>query len=271
MATVTSAHGITVGYAEQGSGTPVVLLPGSAVDHTIFVPGGQFASFAQHFRVIALDWRGTGESSRDEAPYTAADLEADVLGVLDTLGIDRAHLVGMSQGSTIAQRIAAHHPDRVDRLVLYSTWGHTDSYLRGMFTFWEHLYRTTDPQVYGEATLWFLLSREFLNADPDAVQAIAKASFASETAATRHAQIQAARINAVHDNRDLLAKIGAPTLVLAGRQDRTIPAEYSEQVARTIPGAEIRVLEGPGASHALFLERADEVNDATLAFLRADN
>jgi pimeloyl-ACP methyl ester carboxylesterase len=271
MATVTLTDGVTIGYAEQGSGTPVVLLPGSAVDHTIFVPGGQFEALAQHFRVIALDWRGTGESSRGEAPYTAADLEADVLGVLDALDIDRAHLVGMSQGSTIAQRIAAHHPDRVDRVVLYSTWGHTDSYLQGMFTFWEHLYRTADPQAYGEATLWFLLSREFLNADPAAVQAIAKASFASESAATRHAQIQAARVNAAHDNRDLLARISAPTLVIAGDQDRTIPVGYSEQVARIIPGAEIRVLEGPGASHALFLERADEVNEATVSFLRADN
>ncbi|MEN0139397.1 MAG: alpha/beta hydrolase [Rhodococcus sp. (in: high G+C Gram-positive bacteria)] len=271
MTTVTSADGVTIGYTEQGTGTPVVLLPGSAVDHTIFVPGGQIDALAQHFRVIALDWRGTGESTRDEDPYTAEDLEADVLGVLDALDIGTAHLVGMSQGSTIAQRIAAHHPDRVERVVLYSTWGHTDAYLQGMFTFWEHLYRTAEPQVYGEATLWFLLSREFHNADPAAVEAIAKASFASGTAATRHAQIQAARINAVHDNRDLLATITAPTLVVAGDEDRTIPVEYSAQVARAIPGADIQVLEGPGASHALFLERADEVNDATVAFLRADN
>lgn len=271
MATVTLTGGLTIGYAEQGTGTPVVLLPGSAVDHTIFVPGGQFDALSQHFRVIALDWRGTGESTRPEDPYTAADLEADVLGVLDALHVDTAHFVGMSQGSTIAQRIAAYHPDRVDRMVLYSTWGHTDAYLQGMFTFWEHLYRTAEPQEYGEATLWFLLSREFLNADPAAVEGIAKASFASETAATRHAQIQAARINGGHDNRDLLARITAPTLVIAGDQDRTIPVEYSKQVARTIPGAEIQVLEGPGASHALFLERADEVNVATVDFLRADN
>ncbi|MGW4336944.1 alpha/beta fold hydrolase [Rhodococcus koreensis] len=271
MATVTLAGGLTIGYAEQGTGTPVVLLPGSAVDHTIFVPGGQFDALSQHFRVISLDWRGTGESTRSEDPYTAADLEADVLGVLDALGIEKTHIAGMSQGSTIAQRLAAHHPDRVDRMVLYSTWGHTDAYLHGMFTFWEHLYRTAEPQAYGEATLWFLLSREFLNSDPAAVEAIAKASFASERAATRHAQIQAACINAGHDNRDLLARITAPTLVIAGDQDRTIPVDYSEQVARAIPGADLRVLEGPGAGHALFLERGDEVNEATVSFLRADN
>jgi pimeloyl-ACP methyl ester carboxylesterase len=263
--------GQRIGYSDTGSGAPVVLLPGSAVDHGIFAPGGQLAAISERFRTIGLDWRGTGESGRDEQPYTADDLVGDVIGALDVLGVERASIVGMSHGSTIAQLVAARYPDRVNGLVLYSTWAHTDEYLRRLFAIWEHLYTTADPQFYGEATLWFLLSREFVTADPGAVGGIAAGAFASDTAATRHAQIQTARINAAHDARELLGGIGVPTLVVAGEQDRTIPAEYSRQAADAIPGAIFELVTGPGSSHAAFLERGDEVNRLTLDFLQKIN
>lgn len=271
MPTLELPSGQTVGYSDSGVGDPVVLLPGSAVDHTIFAPGGQITAIAEHFRTLGLDWRGTGESSRDETGYTAATVVADVIAALDTLGIDQAAFVGMSHGATIAQLVAARHPERVSGLVLYSPWAHSDAYLSRMFAIWEHLYTTAEPQFYGEATLWFLLSPEFLTGDPAAVNGIASEAFAGQQAATRHAQIQTARINAEHDARHLLGSIQAPTLVIAGEHDRTIPAEYSRHVAEAIPGAVFELVTGPQSSHALFLERGDEVNQLTLDFLKKIN
>ncbi|WP_427132297.1 alpha/beta fold hydrolase [Pseudarthrobacter sp. S9] len=267
MSTVSLANGISIGYEEQGDGYPVVLLPGSAVDHQIFTPGGQFSALSENFRVVALDWRGTGESDRPGNEYWAPDLADDVIGVLDALNIDKAHIVGMSQGATIAIRLAAEHPERVNRLVLYSPWDHSDNFLARQFRIWQHLYATADPLEYGKATLWWLLSPEFINGHPDMVDGIAEASFAGEAAASRHAQVRSAHINELHDARDQLPDIKALTLVIAGEDDRTIPVAYSRRTAEAIAGAKIEVLTGPGASHAHFLERGEEVTKHTVNFL----
>jgi pimeloyl-ACP methyl ester carboxylesterase len=269
VATVNLPTGTTIGYADEGTGHPVVLLPGTAVDHTVFLPGEQIPTLAQQFRVIAVDPRGTGESTRPDADYGAADLAGDVIALLDALSVERAHIVGLSMGATLAARVAAEHPERVSGLVLYHPWSWTDEFLHRMFTIWRFLYAEADPVVFGQATLWWLLSRQFILAQPEVVDGIAADVFAGPNAPDRRDYVRHVDINLAHDLRAALPSIIAPTLVVTGEDDRVIPSAYSEEVADAIPGADYHLFTGPGSSHALFLERAAELNALTVKFLQS--
>ena len=112
-------NGIDLFYDERGEGTPLLLitgLSGNALDWTPLLP-----TLAEGHRVIAIDPRGAGRSSAPPGPYTMAMLAADALGLLNHLGIERAHVVGFSLGGMIAQELAIAAPARVDRLVLLAT------------------------------------------------------------------------------------------------------------------------------------------------------
>lgn len=268
MPVVTASDGVDIAYEEAGSGDPVVLLAGTAVDHTVFRAGEQFNTFASAFRVIGMDYRGTGRSTRPTSGYTANDLAGDVVALLDALGLQRAALVGVSMGSLIAQRVAASNPSRVSGLALWNTWAHTDEYLRRQFEIWRYLYANADPVFVGQASLYWLLSREFLADQPQAVDQIAEDVFAGPDAASRQDSVRHIDVLLSHDNRERLAAIECPTLVVTGEHDRSIPPDYAPAVAERIADARLETLSGAGASHALFLERSSEVNEFTLAFLR---
>ena len=92
------------------------------------------APFAEHHRVIAYDSRGLGQSERGEERMTMASLAADAAALLDALEIERAHVLGWSLGSAVAQELALAHPDRVGGLVLYATWGRADGFMRAMLS-----------------------------------------------------------------------------------------------------------------------------------------
>ena len=101
---------------ETGDGEPLVLLHGNGEDGTYFAH--QIAHFSQRFRVLALDTRGHGKSPRGEAPFTIRQFARDLLAFLDARGIERAHLLGFSDGGNIALVFALAHPERVGKLVL---------------------------------------------------------------------------------------------------------------------------------------------------------
>lgn len=271
MATVRLPSGTTVGYADEGAGHPVVLLPGTALGHRVFVAGEQIPTLAEEFRVIAVDPRGTGASSRPEADYDADELATDVIGLLDALSVEQAHLLGVSMGAIVAARVAAGHPERVTGLVLCHAWARTDEFLGRLFSVWRFLCAEADPAFFGEAMLWWLLSRPFIVEQPRVVDGIAAAAFASPDAPDRRDVLRHLEINLAHDLQAALPSIIAPTLVVSGEDDRVIPHVYSEEVADAIPGADYHLFTGRGSSHGLFLERADELNALTVKFLQSTN
>ena len=103
-------------YIEQGNGFPFILLHGNNEDCSYFV--NQMESFAQHFRVIAIDTRGHGKTPRGEAPFTIRQFAEDLLAFMDQHAIKKAHILGFSDGGNIAMIFAIKHPDRVNRLIL---------------------------------------------------------------------------------------------------------------------------------------------------------
>ena len=107
---------ITHFYVEKGQGDPLILLHGNGEDHTYF--DHQIDVFAQHYHVYALDTRGHGQTPRGTRPFTIRQFADDLLAFMDARHIERAHLLGFSDGGNIAIIFAIRYPERVDRLIL---------------------------------------------------------------------------------------------------------------------------------------------------------
>ncbi|MEU9380791.1 alpha/beta hydrolase [Streptomyces sp. NPDC048279] len=239
------------------SGTPLLISTGTGLSWGIW---GELAKVfaADGYRVICYDHRGIGASSRGTAEITTRALAADARALLDALGVGRAHVLGWSLGSCVAQELALAHPERVASLVLCNTWHRTSVYQRALFTPIRHLWSTGQAELAWSALTALCFSPELLDGPAfDATMAMVAPALPSTRA---HEQTVAEQWSAdlAHDSADRLALISCPSLVVAGEQDLVTPAWQSEAVADLIPGAETAKLRGPGASHALAWERADE-------------
>src|SRR5262249_12668817 len=118
-------------YEEHGRGPALMLVPG--LNGVCAFWARQIPDFARDFRVVVHDHRGTGQSTHSRIRYSVEQMAADVLRLMDRLGIASAHLAGHSTGGAIGQVIAQDHPDRVQSLVLSATWPGHDPYFRRLF------------------------------------------------------------------------------------------------------------------------------------------
>ena len=259
------ATGVRLNVSQTGTGEPLLLIMGTSGSLGFWEP--LVAPFAEHCRVIAYDCRGLGQSERGEERITMASMAADAAALLDALEIERAHVLGWSLGSAVAQELALAHPDRVGGLVLYATWGRGDGYLRAILSAVRHPWETGDMEAALSA-LGLAFSPEFLNSPEfeSVVEELLPLFPQTETQIrTTCEQWQA---DEEHDTLDRLAGIGAPTLVIAGEQDVITPPWACHAVAERIPGARYELFTGPGSSHALMMERAEEFIALVLGFVQ---
>ncbi|MBE0010280.1 MULTISPECIES: alpha/beta fold hydrolase [unclassified Arthrobacter] len=232
--------GTHLSWREAGSGEPLLLISGQAVDSSSW--DALLPSLGRHFRVITFDHRGTGQSSigPDEA-YSTAGFARDAVAVLDAAGVERAHVYGHSMGGRVAQWMAIDHPDRLGSLILGAT---TAGDRRGV------------PRSQ-QATA------DLASGDPDL---IAKLFFRSGTrredaeaffnqSASRHARRLHLAASRNHDAWDSLHLIAAPTLVIHGTDDEMTPPGNAERIAAAIPNAELILLQA--ARHGYYLEESE--------------
>jgi len=258
---------INIYYEIHGKGEPLVLIYGYAGDSGLWFR--QLPVLSKKYRVIAFDNRGVGRSDKPDIPYTMAMMAGDIAGLLDTVGIDAAHIFGISMGGMIAQHFALDYPQRVISLILGCTFcGGVHSIqpkpesVAALFDF-ERLKKMTPEEVVRQL-IPFLFSQEFIEKNPGIVeQRVAKSL---EYPLLLHGFTRQAEVIAGHDTYELLPRIKSPTLVVAGDNDRLIPVENSRILASRIPEAELVILKGPG--HEFFIEDADEANRIVLDFLR---
>lgn len=254
MPHATAADDTALYYEVEGAGPPLVLLAGQSNDHhwwDLTRPG-----FAAHFRVVTMDWRGTGDSGKPDRPYTTRGFAADVIAVLDhAIGPDaRAHVYGTSMGGRVAQWLAADHPSRVDRLVLGATSpGRPHGVERDRDT--HRALADRDPAVARRA----LVDLMYTPAWTGPRNTLGSANLPGY-ARRRHFAASTA-----HDGWDALARITAPTLVVHGADDRFNPAANAEIIAGRIPGAEMHLI--PGARHAYFDEFREVATPLVVEFL----
>lgn len=137
-------------YIEKGSGVPLILLHGNGEDSSYF--RHQIDPFSRHFRVIAIDTRGHGLTPRGDAPFTIRQFASDLLSFMDAHSIEKANLLGFSDGGNIAMVFALAHPERVGRLILN---GANLAVIPG-----NHFVANKNPEAFNAAVLQFLLQAQ---------------------------------------------------------------------------------------------------------------
>jgi pimeloyl-ACP methyl ester carboxylesterase len=221
-------------------------------------------AFAAHHRVILFDNRGAGESESPPPPWTVPDMAADAVGVLDALGIERAHVLGVSMGGMIAQEMAIGWPERVDRLVVAVSFARPDPLRRAFLLFrrWARL-QGVDLVQEGVANLPWLVSPRVLNDQEELERILGVVSAMPLMAPDAYSH----QIDAIleHDTLSRLPHVRAPTLVVAAAEDVLTPVYLSQEIAAAIPGARLTVL--PRGNHAVQIEEAESFNEAILDFL----
>jgi 3-oxoadipate enol-lactonase len=230
-------------YIVSGDGPPLVLA--NSLGSNLHMWDGQAKALARHFTLIRFDARGHGESDVPPGPYGLHDFGGDVIDLLDKLGIERAHVAGISLGGMTAMWLAINAPERVDRIVPTCTsakLGPPQRWIDRANAVREGGVESVAPAVaegwVTDATLRPALERMIAATDKD--------GYIASCAAVEHM-----------DLLDDLHTITAPTLVISGRQDPSAPPEHGQAIADRIPHARFEILDG--AAHLANLERGDEL------------
>ncbi|MFJ2739491.1 alpha/beta fold hydrolase [Streptomyces sp. NPDC087440] len=247
---IVNVNGAQVHYEKTGSGPALVLVHGTGSAGAALNWGSTAPRFAAHRTVIAPDLSGTEATVDDGAPLTAEGLAAQVIAVIEDAVDGPVDLLGFSMGSTVAATVAALRPDLVRRLVLVAGWAHTDSdeYLRSLFTLWQDL-GTSDPASFGRAVAMTGFSRGFLNAIGRAQFEALIPNMPPTSGTLRHIAYDL-RV----DIRSLLPRIDAPTLVVGGTQDLTVPVEHSRALHAAIRNSSYAEID---AGHVMLFEQED--------------
>ncbi|MGA8302628.1 MAG: alpha/beta fold hydrolase [Thermoplasmata archaeon] len=253
---------ISLSARDEGAGPALVLLHGVGLSHTLWnevVPG-----LSAEFRVIAPDLRGHGRTpSPPGSRYTFAELEGDVLGLLDEKAIDASYLVGLSGGAELALRIALDHPDRVRGLVMISGAAYTDTHTRSIAQRWTETYSKEGPDAFGLRILKDLYYPDWIEAHLDFADEIREQ--------VKHQDFgPATRWSASmekFDERSRVAGVRMPTLIVQAMDDQVVDASHGRILRQSIPGAQIRILAETG--HMVPLERPKETVEAIAGFVRS--
>lgn len=232
-------------YERAGSGEPLLLIQGMSGTHVSW--GEPFlAPLRESFDVIAFDNRGIGLSAPIDGPFTIVEMAEDAAGLLDELGIESAHVVGISMGGMIAQDLALAYPDRLRSLTLGCSYcGGPGSQLMPQ----ENVEILAAGMMSGDRDKAIQASYEVnlspaFRADESRYAAFHEMA-TSVPAAKRTIELQAQAIFG-HDTSGRLAEISTPTLIVHGTEDGVLPHPNGELIASLMPAARLETLEGIG-------------------------
>jgi aminoacrylate hydrolase len=255
--------GFELYYEEHGEGEPLLLVSGLGGVASYWKPN--LPAFTKKYRVILHDHRGSGASTHSRMKYSVDQMTDDLVRLMDHLGIERAHLVGQSTGGAIGQTLAITRPERVGKLVLAGTWPRADAYFLRLFEARRELLMSSGITAYIRALPVFLYPPRFVSANIRLFEEREKVAIP----ASPPAEVIAARIDAIlaFDRSAGLGRIEAKTLVICARDDIITPLHFSEELARRIPGAALKVLERGG--HCASEAAQADFERAVLDFLRS--
>ena len=219
-------------YIEKGQGEPLILLHGNGENCDYFA--GQIDVFAQHYHVYALDTRGHGKTPRGDAPFTIRQFADDLLAFMDAHDIDKAHILGFSDGGNIAMIFAMKYPDRVLRLILNGA--NLDA-------------KGVKPSIQIPIEIGYRFAKVFAKKSEEA---------------RKHAELLGLMVNDPNVRPEELAAIKAKTLVIAGTKDM-IKESQTRLIASNISDVQLVILKG---DHFIANKCPEAFNRAVLAFLR---
>ncbi len=258
---ITAGDGTRIAYRLDGAADKPVLVLSNSIGTTLHMWDRQIPELSRHFRVLRYDTRGHGASGVPAGAYSLDRLGRDVIALLDALGIEKAHFLGLSLGGFIGQWLGIHAPDRIDRLIL----ANTSPYL-GPAPQWDERIATVLQAEDMTATAAMFLANWFPARMLETKEPVVEEFRAMLLATDRQGLAGSYAVVRDADLRRTIALIQRPTLVIAGRDDTVTLASHSELIAATVP--EAKLVELP-AVHLSNIERPDEFLGAVLDFLLA--
>ena len=257
--------GLTINYDVQGDGDPLLLIPYLSADHACFA--FQLPAYTEHFSCIAIDLPGSGESDKPAGPYSTESYADQVAAFLGAIGVEQAHVAGVSLGAAVGMHLAARHPEPRALALVAQCLGHQRSLSEDGRRAVAHA-RVDAADRRGRGHPGDLPARasrprctssrpEFVDTLTDFVR-----SRPAQPIDAFLAQTEAA---ITHDAGPVLGEIGVPTLITVGAHDLVCSPRFAERLNRRIGGSELVVFEH--LSHAGLHEDPETFNRATLDFL----
>jgi 3-oxoadipate enol-lactonase len=256
-----TANGVELYYELHGPEGADVLVLSNGILMSTGSWGYQVPVFSRFLRVLLYDCRGMWQSAHPAGPYSMEQHADDLACLLDVLGIEAAHIAGISYGGEVSLAFALRHPQRTRSLVVSSVVATTDAGMQARTASWELAARHADPEELFRATAPLNFSPAWAAANQPLLQA----------ARARYAQLDMAafcELMGAFCRLDLLAELGqisAPALVMVGGEDRLKPLPYARAIAAGIPNVELAVI--PDAGHAVSWEKPGVFNSLVLGFV----
>jgi pimeloyl-ACP methyl ester carboxylesterase len=254
---------IQLSYSEFGEGPPCVGIMGFSLDKTFWSPQVQAVTAANR-RFVTFDNRGIAKST-GPLISTIDEMANDTIRLMDHLSIEKAVIFGVSMGGTIAQRLTLDHPDRVEALILAITWARPIEYMRRQHAVTRKIMEIA-PEELLEASMLKMFSPRFFEMGRETIDQIIKSFEREGGPDDRAVEVLKAQLEALDkfDALDELPSIKVPTLVLGGKLDMIVPGFASEELAATIPGAELQMF---ATGHGCMVEEMADFNAALTDFL----
>jgi len=256
--------GLTINYDVQGDGETLLLIPYTSADHACYA--FQLPAYSEHFSCVAIDLPGSGESDTPPGPYSTDGYADQVDAFLGAIGVEQAHVAGMSLGAAVAMHLGARHPGRVRSLSLHSGWDTTDAYLKAVVEQWRTLASSLPSvaDVVIQGIFPWCFTPEMYAERPEFLDTLV-AFVRSRPAQPVDGFV--AQLDAVvaHNASRALAEIRAPTLITCGARDLACSGRFARRLKEGIVGSELVVFEH--LSHAGMHEDPEAFNRATLDFL----
>ncbi len=258
-----NSNGTKIYYQIRGEGKPLVLLMGFGADGNVWEQHA--AVYEQHFQCIILDNRGVGLSDQPSGPYNTAMMADDTAAVMDHAGVAKAKVAGISMGGAIAQEFALRHPDRVECLVLISTWPRFNNYAKTVYENLKKLRTTSAPDNFMELLQLWIFAPPYYEkhlVDLKEGQKAAKSNAKPQSQTGFEGQLDAC---IQHDTVARLGQIQIPTLITIGDMDIFTPPAFSQLLHQGIKDSEY--VSFPEGGHVHHWEDLERFNQVTTDFL----
>lgn len=252
---------LTLNVEERGSGQAFIFIPGlvGLLNAWEF----QMAAFSTRYRCIAFDHRGAGDSDKPQNGYTTELIARDVIAIMDTLGIEKAHVAGTSTGGCVLQNLAIDHPTRLRCCIFSNTWVKADEYITRVQTTRKHIALAYGPEEYVRVSSLFTNGAMQFRHDLDKVMELERRAL--KTVAPVEILAQRLDMTMQHDRTSGLHTIRNPSLILGTSDDATVPSYQSEDLHEAIPGSRLVILEEGG--HYSYRRHWQQWNRIVAAFL----
>jgi pimeloyl-ACP methyl ester carboxylesterase len=255
---------ITMNYERQGTGEPLILIPYLAADNACYA--FQVADYSKHFTCISVDPRGAGETDKSAGTYSTEGFADDVAAFMQAIGVERAHVSGLSLGAATGLWLAGKYPEQVKSLSLHSCWARTDPFLKTVVEGWQTIAKGLGsvPEMIIQGIFPWCFTPELYAARPDYVDQLA-AFVRSRPQQPLDAFLRQSNAVIAHDALSQLSRISAPTQITFGRHDAVTSTRFADALQNGVKTSELAVFET--CAHAPIYENVSEFNERTLSFL----